>query len=271
MPQVERQDELAARITVERELGVVLAFTDLNGDVDYRFTFDGSVAALEVVRFTDPEAKEGSAAWARGNQVYQAPRLRSSWWVVTTGHPHYAELRQHIESALQHLETHHIQYFDEHLTTFWMRQVPTLDEALEVFAQGKVNAARPWPLSSKPATIHLSVSGGWMSDGAKGALEEIENYLASDRTADVRSKLGAQRVDERHVWVWTDPFTDGRVRHPLEDPDGRGQLPARRPELPAEITQLWVVDEFTASGWHWSDPNGWRWVRDATTVLSFAV
>ena len=75
-------------------------------------------------------------------------------------------------------------------------------------------------------------------DSWPGVLEWISEFLASPARDDVRRKLGASFSAERHVFVAAS-FTS-----PWGAFDGLGNedapLPERAPDLPAEITHLWL-------------------------------
>lgn len=96
-------------------------------------------------------------------------------------------------------------------------------------------------------------------------LDWIHAFLASDRTADVRSKLAATAAAERHAFIAASFTSPGPVYFALRH-EGRPELPDRDPSLPPEITHLWVwsvpgiercIAWFPGTGWldpvnHWA-------------------
>lgn len=252
MPKNERPDESAARKVVEARLGVQLRFADTTGGVDYVFEWAGAPSALEVTRLTDRREKEGMKVWANRYSVRETHLLRHSWWVVTEGHPQYSTVYELIVPALQELELHQLQEYSSQMD-WWLEHSPTLRDAVQRLRSARVSDARHISTKGEVRQVLLSPSGGWVSDGPNGALEELENFLAS--ASDVLEKLRSSAAHERHAWIWTDTDTPGRVRRPLESTEWG--LPTRAPSLPDEITHLWVVDEQTGNGWTWFRVEGW--------------
>lgn len=265
MPQTERKDEREAREVVEKVLGVELFFADLNGDVDFRFIRDNRQVALEVSRLTRSRDRQGSYEWSRESKSFDAPQLRSSWLVLTDGYPRFDGIDADLGQALHHLEIHSLDCYGESMD-WWLGRVPTLNIALHLFRQRKVRAAYAYQRegSSKDvegiSKIHLGISGTWMSDGPNGAVEELNKCLALPLVTKKFDKLDRAGADERHLWLWVDSFTLGRLREPIRDFDDHRSLPVVAPDLPSFISHLWLVDDVAKHGWLWA-ANQWSWVN----------
>lgn len=264
MPQVEKKDEKEAREIVEEELGVELEFADLNGDVDYRFVRDGKDAVLEVSRLTREDHRQGDYEWGRTVKSFEAPWLRNHWIVVSEGYPQFSGLWEALGPAIRDLEVHRISRYGESMD-WWLRHVPTLEAALEVFRERKVQAAHP--ISGDPNSqeagstkIYLAVSDSWRSDGPNGAVEELNRQL-NDRVAKSKfRKLESAHVDECHIWFWVDSFSISRLREPVRDEDHHLNLPDVPPDLPRFVSHLWLVDDVAKHGWIWADGK-WAWIN----------
>jgi hypothetical protein len=98
----------------------------------------------------------------------------------------------------------------------------------------------PWmPSPNLPAGIRLTPEGVYGSGAWPPFLEWIGAFLASDRTTDVRSKLAATGASERHAFIGASFTTPGDAYFALSR-EGRPELPDSAPNLPPEITHLWV-------------------------------
>jgi hypothetical protein len=123
-----------------------------------------------------------------------------------------------------------------------------------------------------PATPHPGHTGGihLVPNGVTGSahpvwpsfMDWIETFLASDKAADVRSKLAATHAPERHAFVGASFTTNGDAFFALDE-EGRPELPPRDPNLPSEITHLWVwTTPAIGRCLAWSPDTGWIDVSD---------
>ena len=212
MGQTERADEAKARSLIEGLFEIELQFSDHFGGVDYRFERDGTSGSLEVSRLTDEGLKESSKAWAKNNQSFETSVLRNSWIVTTDGHPRYRDTRSDLVDALQNLEFHGLQEFDEHQMGWWLAHVPSLQSALENFKRAQVTAARhltlkPHLVSTGKSEVHLTPFNFWCSAGPDESLVEIKKYLDSAQCSDNFRKLNKIEAQEQHRWLWLDHET----------------------------------------------------------------
>lgn len=265
MPQNERKDERDARMIVERVLNVNLKFADFYGGVDFEFVRNERVAVLEVSRITREESRRGQEAWLKRGTSVQAPQLRNSWLVMTDGYPMYKNIGQSLGSALAQFEAHHLERYEAEMQ-WWLRQVPTLGEALRALDRRMVRTATSFAcFETRPkeevSKIHLLPSSAWISDGPNGTVAELATYIASGASDDNFKKLMSVDASERHLWFWVDAHTMERMRHPVHDPDGHYSLPAVMPDLPEHVTHLWLVDDVAKHGWLWTRDGEWSWVN----------
>jgi hypothetical protein len=136
---------------------------------------------------------------------------------------------------------------------WWMANSPTLRETAKGLEDERVVHAQTIVAKAPPTKLFVSTSGSWSYGGPDSALEVLEAFVAAD--AGHTAKLGAAGVPERHLWLWTDYGTVGALRAAFEE----HRLPARPPQLPAQVTDLWCVDEVHRRGWRW-DGTTWSWV-----------
>jgi hypothetical protein len=250
---------------VEKVLELDLEFADLNGDVDYVFRRSEQRGALEVSRITRRAHHQGAFEWQRDNQSVDAPWLRNSWLVMTEGYPRFNGIWDSIGSALHRLEMHHLDRYGESMD-WWLRHVPTLEEVVEVFRQRRVRAAYAYardhndPIDSV-SKIFINPSGTWMSDGPDGAIDEFNKLVDLSWIRKKFDKLRSTKADEQHMWFWVDSFTLERLREPVHDPDSHLALPTSMPDVPDNVTHLWLIDDVVNHGWLWTRDGEWSWVN----------
>jgi hypothetical protein len=256
MPQKERPEEAEARRIVEAALSISLRFTDLNGGVDYQFEHLGRSAAMEVTRLTDARIKEGELAWRTSNDVIPAPSLRNSWLITTDEHPRYNAVRARLLGALGQLEGHGLCEYDESSMRWWLQQVPTLADAVDVLGVAKVVHAKVHATRGTDRVLLMTPMGGYTYKGPDSAAELISQFVHD--TPDVLRKLGACAAAERHLFVWTDLETPGAVRGAFQG----DRLPNVTLELPEEVSHLWIYDDYLGRGWRWDPADAWSWMPD---------
>jgi hypothetical protein len=93
----------------------------------------------------------------------------------------------------------------------------------------------------------------------------LSTYLHAAGRADVRAKLAATGVGDRHAFVFLSFSTPWPAWHALSR-DYR-ELPPLPPDLPAEVTHVWVWAYPTGRCIAWSPTDGWfdpreRWTTD---------
>jgi hypothetical protein len=94
----------------------------------------------------------------------------------------------------------------------------------------------------------------------------LSSTLSSIRLEDVRSKLAETRAEERHAFLGATFTSPSDVFFALEDYEE--SLPARDPDLPPEITHVWLMRAFVPGGCiAWFPDRGWfnpkyHWATD---------
>jgi hypothetical protein len=113
-----------------------------------------------------------------------------------------------------------------------------------------------------PGSIYITIEDdfdrrvGW-SD-ASPTVDWIAQFLRSNGVADVRRKLANSGCEERHAFVVVPGFTVAPfgVANLLM---GYGGARQGRPDLPDEITHVWMVSTWRlGTGWRWDPRTGWQ-------------
>lgn len=92
------------------------------------------------------------------------------------------------------------------------------------------------------ATVHIAppgVEGSAVVDLDR-LVEWCAEFLASPDKEDVRRKLAGTNVSERHAFIVVGISSEWAVQHALSR-DGHRMLPGTAPNLPNEITHLWLL------------------------------
>jgi hypothetical protein len=239
---------VVARLTGERVViqddGSKPAMPDIR--IDYSAKPPAYIEA--VVDVATPYAAMAAEIWK------QEPLPADLIWTVhITGRaPRLAQLRHRLPQILGGL--HH----------------PPEAGLIEELASLGLRVTGPWePPPGESGKIHLRPEGafGNMELLWESLLDWIAEFLASDRTKDVRRKLAATAATERHAFIGVSFTSPGDAYHALRR-EGRPQLPTLPPRLPPEITHLWVwsvpglgrcLAWFPDRGWldvmvHWATP-----------------
>ncbi len=106
--------------------------------------------------------------------------------------------------------------------------------------------------SSSPAAVRMG-AGDSTGQGWQAALHELETFLGGPATEDVRYKLAKSRFARRHAFVRVDNHSPMPAWWLFRKMTLK--LPARPPQLPPEITDVWWWTGHR--GWRWSPPSGW--------------
>jgi hypothetical protein len=242
-------DEYAAFLVVDRFGDLTLRHNDDNSDsgqVDYLIVEDGAVVgALAVGRSTSP-------AWPTKlprDTTFSAPMLDNSWDLTCSpdAAPTWNELPKLVIPVLQRMEIG-----GRTAGGPWRGSSRRSDRelaALNVLSAEVAPTIRPASTPTVRLTVHRDEGSALAADTP---LAQIEQWLADpgDDQAGLRSKLKATGLATRHAFVWMDDYPpDG---HRLDD------LPDRDPDLPAEVTHIWLASAST--GWSWAPHRGWRHV-----------
>jgi hypothetical protein len=253
-----RPNEEWARQTIESALGVPVEQNDDSSEPamhDLNILYPtGPRGAVEVTGAVDADSTE---LW---NVVYrdgrwEEPGLAGGWSVHIdpTQRSRESRLRRDLPALLRELEQAEFREYPGPVAP----DFKSLAERLGVVRarQGATDfpgSIYVWP--ELPADQWV----GYASSTADAVATWVSDFLHHGKRADVRQKLAGSAADERHAFVIVGtlpgvPFaiTDLLMR------DG-APLPTEPPDLPPEVTDVWVVSAWAAGhGFRWSAPSGW--------------
>ncbi|MBF6238711.1 hypothetical protein IU474_16805 [Nocardia otitidiscaviarum] len=251
MPQKgERRDEYAARLIVEANSCYELTAVDHNSGVrlvDYTVAPSGSepIGVLEVGRNTTESIVRGRQAFLRyASGGYSAPDLHSSWILGCRSDTQFKPLFKRALPILMEIEAADIDQVD--FRDSW--RAGGFSQRLReigVRSASVVSGGQP------PARIFVTLTWGLAAPiGPKAVVDELEQWLTGESTRDLREKLSADGAAERHAFVWVDASSAYGAWRALREE----ALPILPPQLPPEVTHVWVTNGY--AGWFWS-PLGW--------------
>ncbi len=164
------------------------------------------------------------------------PGLSRVWWVAVSGTTNVDRLEKEIGKILKQLERSGMTFEDA-------RELARYDEprVTELLRHGVVRVSSRPRGAGEPGTIRLSPGG--ISGSATTAWAPVADWLSrtlfSERLDDVRSKLAATGSPERHLFLGVTFSSPGDVFFALSD--SKQSLPDEPPDLPREITHLWLM------------------------------
>jgi hypothetical protein len=205
-------------------------------------------AYVEVVVDIDPNYAAMDVEITKGARLLPSDRI---WWVRLSGRANLRRLRHTLPTLLE-------------------SSLPGQARMEQLTKIGVVKVDGPTaPRPGETGGIHLVRTGvtGSAVPAWSSFMDWIEKFLASDKTSDVRHKLIATGAPERHAFVGASLTTNGDAFFALAE-NGRPGLPPRDPNLPPEVTHLWVCTVpsigrclawFPGTGWidvsdHWATP-----------------
>jgi hypothetical protein len=245
----EREDEYAAYLVVDHFGDLTLQHNDGNAagaQVDYLIVENGdAVGALEVGRNTGQSRQRNVPR----NTSFPAPVLDNSWDLTCSldAAPTWNELKKDVIPVLQRMEIG-----GRTAGGPWRGSSRRSDRELAALHVLNAEVGPTIPPGGTP-TVRLNVYWG---DGSpptpETPLTQLEQWLADpgDDQVGMRSRLRATDLAMRHVFVWTDIYATGAAGRWLDE------FPGRDPDLPAEITHVWLASGRT--GWSWAPDRGWR-------------
>lgn len=258
----ESEEEIAARILFENITFIKLMSNENGepGQVDYISEDIQYSCVLEVTTHTN----EIRRALRKGDKDYTGiicrPELLSDWVIQTRDWPRRKLIEKEVIPQLQTLNVHGISEYYKSSHEWWMRKVPTLENAINVFNSASVEYVKKQTLVNRDETgfsnVVLLPMVNWTYGGPDSALEIIETSTLLD--SGNRKKLSGVDARTRHLFIWVNDDTDGNVLEAFNSINL--ELPSRHPNLPAEITHLWIVHRKTEIGWYFDPAIGWRTV-----------
>jgi hypothetical protein len=219
---------------------------------------NGKIVATEVTACVDQQGEETFAAIKnpkKGGMRVKAHLCKKDWRVHPARDATINAIRNKVDAYLAAVEAEGIERFFS--SRDWSRS-PTIERIykdLRVLAGSVIKWQQPGYIS-----IALPVVGGAI--GASLVLDavKIEAFKKDNRT-----KLGNAGTDERHLLVYMD-HGNYLARSAFQDFDP----PSMLPELPVEITHVWVFSETLGNDAYviWRASTGSPWQRIADLAIT---
>lgn len=217
---------------------------------DYEIVLPGQREAVEVTTATN-EAVRGLVAAIERDSNRIGPLDGTRGWQVTISHPrHLGVLSRKLEMVqklLLNLDSAGVHGFLVRRDRYRFPEVRALAEAFPEIQDGS-----SWEES--PASLWVvreRLRGGVNTDVLDGFLT---NLLWSDDFADNRKKLDASGTPRRHLFLWVErpEFTPWLTLC-------ESRPPLTHPELPPEITDLWIAADCRDGlrVWWTNPPSAW--------------
>jgi hypothetical protein len=262
------EHEETARRIVEAVMRVPVVQHDHNvgrSIPDLRINYpDRPPAFVEVVADESENWRGLHEALNRGNKVLAVPGLRHNWWIW----PHADARVKELEARLPEL----LRQLDEAGETFGQWVDTSLDARIQ---------SSPFYESIRKLRLHRLIAGPeadgaaivrFVPPGAEGPSEVdftrvgawCGEFLSAPRRADVRRKLVETGASERHAFVVVTISSEWSVWHALSE-DSYPHLPPNPPQLPEEITHVWLMGDFRSRCIAWLPDKG-GWIDYADTV-----
>ncbi|MFI8988689.1 hypothetical protein ACIG63_27395 [Streptomyces antimycoticus] len=273
----ERYEERAARNIVGTALGAPTERWDvgaLEKAHDFWVLPTSGRQAVEVVQWADRDAIADEAARARffstsSSRVHDG--LKETWSLLVdedsaiwgqrredgrrTRRGPYKLLRQALGPALLELEAMGVHRVDAH-RDFSYPFAPAENPRHKLISLG-VHQAETMPSTRSPEIL-LSALRGFTVPGDADMASLLTDFLTDAPQRDVLDKLARSGASRRHAFVWLHRSSLGPFLSLWRD----GELPTTAPNLPAEVTTVWlgkIGDWRTAVCWDAS--TGWQRVE----------
>ena len=250
--------EQGALAVIGAHLGVKVVLHDDQsepGMYDLRAELGGGrFAAIEVTAAEDERRAADFGALAGGRGFVRAPQLKFGWVVYLYEGARISEVRRQAPALLVEIER--IGATELTASRGWLDD-GELEDLRERFAGCGVDAVHQH-LWVDPGVIRMvgPAYATWLSMDPDDVVTFVESFVES-RPSDV-AKLGRSNADERHIFIWSGVFStaERELRALALDVS---QLPTRAPQLPLEVTHVWVAGETARPSRivHWSPTLGW--------------
>jgi hypothetical protein len=207
------------------------------GEHDFDLEYaTGLRVPLEVTMSTDEIAEAKAAEINRSKRGPFVPRIRCQrdWWVHPLRHAHIRKIRKDIDLYLAAIEAEGLEHFNAFVDAADSAAVNAILEDLGI-EYGQVTK---W--KSPCIAIATPGGGGLVHTGLIN--EAGENEAFKD---DNKRKLRAATGSEKHLFVYVTP-----MRHVVWVAIRDGMLPASGPQLPPEVTHVWVATWAGDGAWH---------------------
>lgn len=263
---VERPEELEAKLIVERVLGIELEHSDKNGGVDY-LSLDRRIA-VEVTRVTDGRRAATRKAMQKSKAAGTPSGPLQHCWLLFASDTQRAmkSLIQNVHPLIVQLEAAGETSFYDQVAAIHVVEQGPLSHVYRPLLLAGVQRASAAPHRDDPPHAHrliVTLGSGGSSSGSDEAVTLLSETLG--RAIDNPKKLSESGAAERHLFVWLDDDTAFNIARPLSRDapsfadEGFG-LPSSAPALDRAVTHLWVMHERSRLGWLW-DGETWSELR----------
>jgi hypothetical protein len=246
--------EKVARIILEAALpGAFMEFRPEQSNKEYDFYLrypNGEVAAVEATASRNQFLAQTNAEVykkKKGGPVIDAVECKKSWIIFLSRSAQVKEIRKNADKCLAELEAAGLESF-----SCYRDSSNPLECIRKIIDDLRLTSGNVISSTEAPAKIHIVGFGGGGAVIATHATEAGEEEAEANK-----EKLGKAGTDERHLVVYIDlmngvPYTALTAFDP----------PLALPNLPDEITHIWLVTEYEGAGqfvvWHGSKTEPWR-------------
>lgn len=227
-----------------------LRFVEDQSNTVYDFSLeaaDGSIGALEVTSFHDVEmtrAHHAIRSQRHGGPVAPSRRVKQGWWIHPCTSANIRKVRDLADDYLAAIEA------EGRVRFFYGTDGHKSRAVAAIYRDLRIDAGHVFHWKT-PRQIRIALPG-------EGAIISTDSVLRMIRDvsnlSDNRTKLGASRCPRRVLFIEVDSNAYKQwVAVVRETP------PSEAPELPPEVTELWVVARIA------SQVVVWRWYERAWT------
>jgi hypothetical protein len=247
---IERENERFAREIVKKYLSTEVKIHDTGlkpSMVDLLIELHNESAPLEITSATTQRHMKLMNELQKPNATkYIIPGWKNQWFFFAGEGLTVKNLKENLQSLPSSVEDELLHMGHTFMPPFRLKRLG-------------IEGAMKWPAGA-PGEVLLGVhiehgpieipdiTGDWVSD-----------FLQQPEQKDVLSKVGKYKTSQRHVFIWAEPTVPRPVRIALSQASYR-KLPIKPPQLPTEVTHLWLGALHhtpTVIAW-FPDDIGWR-------------
>jgi hypothetical protein len=220
---------------------------------------DRLAAAVEITAAADPESIELSRR-VNGKDRWVVPGLRGGWAVSVYPSALAKRLYKELPDFLTELEaageTHVDVDRESAATQRWAARAQDLG-ITDLMQSDTDHPGSIYILLDLP----LEQSAGFVAPTSDAIAAWIGDYLQSERSR-VLAKLARSGAQERHAFVLVPLFTTAPFAVSELVMRSEARLPLAPPQLPLEVTHVWVVGmAYDVAGFYWAPASGWSSIR----------
>ncbi len=221
---------------------------------------DGSPAAVEVTAAADPDSKE---LWKLVNgpgERRTVKDLQGGWMLTLEPTARAKRLLTELPAFLGELEGQGVTEIRS------QRRRLEVPESIEGRARALGIVSGNQSGTDFPGSIYLTIErpseqvGGAVDSTGSAVPSWVRDFLLDPHQSDVLGKLARSGASERHAFILVPGLTSapfGVVDMLWRDEDG--VVPTASPDLPDQVTHVWLMAFWTiGSGLRWSPDGGWE-------------